>query len=85
MEPITRAHFAQALGPGVAGRNLRAKISFALIRGADVAQQQRQNVSLHRPGAHDPHRRNAESFLVDLTAQTHRSGISPTHIRVVGA
>ena len=39
LQPVTGANFTQALCPGVAGGDLRAKVAFAFIRRAYVVEQ----------------------------------------------
>ena len=65
--------------------NLRAQIAFALFGRAHVAEKQRENVGLHFARAHDSYRWDAEAFLVDLAAESHRTWINAANIRVVGA
>src|SRR5689334_21163905 len=55
------------------------QITLALLRRANVIPQQSQNVALDFSRAHKPNRRDAQSLLVDLAAQSHRTRISPTH------
>ncbi len=65
--------------------NLRAQVALALLRGADVVQQQCQDVALDFAGAHDLNRRDAQPFLIDLAAESHGTGVCTAHVSVVGA
>src|SRR5205085_10927489 len=83
LQTIPSTNLAQPFRAGVASRDLRSQIAFALVRCADVIQEQGQNVTIDFACTHDPNRRNAQPFLIDLATQAHRSGISPTYIRMM--
>src|SRR5581483_10101977 len=65
------------------GGNLRSEVSLALLRRAHVVEQQRQYIFGGLAFAYQLHRRDAEAFLVDLTAQAHRSRIRTSDIRMM--
>src|SRR5438128_825947 len=69
----------------MASGDLRAQVTLALSRRADIIQQQRQNIALHYAVGHQLHRRDANAFLIDLFAESHRPGVSSADVGMMGA
>ena len=83
-QPINSTNFSQSLRSDVTSGDLCAEIPFALVRSANVIEQQRENITIHFSGSHDGHWRNPQSFLVNFAAKPHGSRIRATDISVVG-
>src|SRR5277367_2428886 len=84
LQAVAATDFAQSLSPDMTGGDLSAQIALAFLRCTDVAQEQRKDIRLHFPRAHDFYRRNAESLLIDLATKTHRTRIGTPDVCVVG-
>src|SRR5580698_1789094 len=82
-QAIALAQLLQSRDPRVASGQLRPQIALALVRSTNIVKQQRQDIALDRSTAHDLHRRNAKTFLIDLPARSHRSGVSSSNVGVV--
>ena len=74
-------HLAHAdLGAG----DLRQQVAVVLFGQAHVGFDQRQKILVHLPVAHQPHRRDAQTFLVDFgQGSRQRSGHGAAHVGVV--
>ncbi len=84
-DSVALADFAEALGSGLAGGDLSAKVAFAFFRRANVVEQEGQHIGDKFSAAHDLDGRDAEAFLVDFAAGAHGAGVSSTDIGVMGA
>ncbi len=67
-DAVSRTHFPQSFGAGVASGDLRAQVAFTLFRRAYVVEQKGQYIAIHHAFAHEAHGRNAKTFLVNLAA-----------------
>ena len=84
-DAVTRAQFEQPRAAGVARRQLRAEVAFALLGSANIVQQHGEQVAVEFAAAHDLHRRNAQPFLVNLATGAHRAGVGAANIGVMRA
>ncbi len=84
-QAIAFANFAQAFCSGMTGSELCSQVSLAFDRCTDIAQKKRKYVRLSFPSPHKFDRRDAKSFLVDLTAKSHGAGISAADVGVMCA
>src|SRR5664280_2765337 len=62
-----------------------AEVAFTFFGSANIVKQQGKDVAVESSAAHDLHRRNAKSFLVDLATRAHRTSVGPTDIGVMRA
>ena len=82
-DAVAAADFTEALGSGLAGGDLGAKVAFAFFGRADVVEQERQHIGDEFPAAHNFDGRNAEAFLVDFAAGAHGAGVGSANIGMV--
>ncbi len=82
-QSVPRTHLPQAQFSGMACGNLRAEVSLSFARGTHIGEQQGEQVAIHGSSVHDLHRRDPETFLVDLAAQSHGAGEGAANIRMM--
>ena len=73
---IALEQLQHALHADIVGSELRFQVADALVRRARVEQDDVDHVAVEHAGAHDAHRRNPQTFLIDALA--HR-GFRPGH------
>ena len=84
-DAVTRAKLAQPRAAGVTRGELRAEVALAFFGSANIVEQQRENVAVESSAAHDLHRRNAKSFLINLATRAHRTSVGSADIGVMRA
>ena len=84
LQPQSLDQAGHPAGPGVIGRDLRPKIAAGLMLGADLGQNQPEDVLHHLPVLHHFDRRDNDAFLKHLL-EGPNAGRRPTpDIHVVG-